>query len=269
MKLLTVAEAAAAALLIGFSSAASAQTDYYNTDAGRPIRMEDAFPVERHALELQLAPVRLERASGGAYRWEMEPEIAWGILPHTQVEIGFPVRYEEGSTGGGTAGLAGISLSALHNLNTETRIPAFAVAAEVTLPVGGFGADRTFATLKGIATRTFQFARFHANGQVTLGASPDTGDDVGEASRWMAGLAVDRTLPLRSLLVTADVFVEQPLVESADLGWTAEAGFRYQTSPKLNLDFGLGRTFAGDDQGWFLTFGFAHAFALRSLMGVR
>src|SRR5215213_2714705 len=40
---------------------AGAQTDYYNTDEGRPVRVEDAYPTERYAFELQLAPVRLER----------------------------------------------------------------------------------------------------------------------------------------------------------------------------------------------------------------
>ncbi|MBA2669021.1 MAG: hypothetical protein H0U67_01455, partial [Gemmatimonadetes bacterium] len=29
----------------------AAQTDYYNTDAGRPVRIEDAHPVERYAFE--------------------------------------------------------------------------------------------------------------------------------------------------------------------------------------------------------------------------
>jgi hypothetical protein len=254
-----------AVFLLCRAGAAHTQTDYYNTDEGRPIRIEDAFPVERHGFELQLAPLRLERESGGVYHWEVEPELAWGILPRTQVEVGFPVRFRDAS--GGTVGLAGISLSALHNLNTETRIPALAVAAGVTLPVGSLAPDRTYGSVKGIATRTFGFARFHANGQLTLGPDAEAGDDVGEASRWMAGLAVDRTLPLRSLLLTADVFAEQPLLEDAELGWTAEAGIRYQTSPQFNLDLGLGRGFSGQDQGWFVTLGFAQSFALRSLMG--
>lgn len=269
MKQIVRRAAACAALSLGAVSGVAAQTDYYNTDAGRPIRVEDAYPVERHAFELQMAPVRLERASGGTYHWELEPELAWGVLPRTQVELGFPVRYEQGAEGDGTVGLAGVAVSALHNLNTETRIPALALGASVTVPVGGFAPERSYASLKGIATKTFGFARFHANGEVTFGSSPDDGEDVGEASRWMAGLAVDRTLPLKSLLVTADVFAEQPLAEGAGLGWTAEAGLRYQTSPQFNLDFGVGRTFAGEEQGWFVTFGFARAFALRSLMGVR
>ena len=66
---LPTASLAVASLAIASLAArpAAAQTDYYNTDAGRPITIEDAYPVERRALELQLAPLRLERARGGTY----------------------------------------------------------------------------------------------------------------------------------------------------------------------------------------------------------
>ncbi|HEX6912394.1 MAG TPA: hypothetical protein VF142_18460 [Longimicrobium sp.] len=260
------ARAAVAAALTLIAAPAAAQTDYYNTDQGRPVRIEDAAPVERYAFELQLAPVRLERAGGGAYTWEVAPEIAYGILPRTQLEVGFPLALADGGEGEArTEGLAGIEIAALHNLNVETRtLPALAVAAEVHLPVGPLAPDETYTSLKGIATRTFSFVRVHVNGQYTFGPEAD---DAGEASRWMAGVAVDRTLPLRSLLLTADVFAEQPLDDGAELAWTAEAGFRYQTSPQFNIDAGIGRRFTGE-QGWFLTFGAAHAFALRSLLPI-
>ncbi len=211
--------------------------------------------------------------------------MAYGILPRTQVEVGFPISLVDAADGGGASGLAGIEVAALHNLNVETRtLPALAVAAEVLLPVGGLAPDQPYASLKGIATRTLPWARFHANAQYTFGAGPDESpdpipalaDDVvvaprqpeteTEGSRWMAGIAVDRTFPLRSLLVTADVFAEQPLDDGEELAWTAETGLRYQTSPQFNVDLGLGRRFAGGGQGWFFTFGASHAFAVRSLI---
>jgi hypothetical protein len=37
-----------------------AQTDFYNTSAGRPVRIEDAVPVEYRAVELNMAPLRLD-----------------------------------------------------------------------------------------------------------------------------------------------------------------------------------------------------------------
>jgi hypothetical protein len=264
----TRAATMAALAIVSVPAGAAAQTDYYNIDQGRPVRIEDAAPVERHAFELQLAPVRLERERGGAYTWEVAPELAYGILPRTQVEVAFPLAYED--AGGGSGGLAGIELAALHNLNVETRtLPALAVAAEVALPIGGLAPERTYASVKGIATRTLRWARLHANAQYTLGDDAGPGERVGDASRWMAGVAIDRAFPLRSLLVIGDVYAEQPLTDGAALGWTAEAGFRYQTSPQFNVDFGAGHRFSGDDRGWFLTFGAAHAFAVRGLLPIR
>ena len=256
--------AAAAALAAGLAAPAAAQTDYYNTDAGRPVRVEDAYPVERYAFELQLAPVRLERSDDGVYAWEVEPEVAYGILPGTHLEVGFPLAMVDAGTGARTEGLAGIHVSALHNLNVETSgLPAFAVGAAVRLPVGKLAPDETRASVKGIATRTWSFMRVHLNGEYTVGS--DAADE-GEDAEWMAGIAVDRVVPLRALLWTADVFVEQPLERNSDLRWTAEAGFRYQVSPQWNVDGGVGRVLAGGDEGWFATFGTAYAFAVRSLM---
>ncbi|MDQ3950355.1 MAG: hypothetical protein M3282_08405, partial [Gemmatimonadota bacterium] len=60
--------------LVAPAAPLAAQTDYYNTDAGRPVQIEDAYPVERRAFEIQAAPLRLERARGGVYHWGIEPE---------------------------------------------------------------------------------------------------------------------------------------------------------------------------------------------------
>ena len=258
--------AAGAAALAFWAAPAAGQTDYYNTDAARPVRVEDAYPTERYAFELQMAPLRLERGPGGVYTWEVAPEIAYGILPRTHLEVGFPVRFVDAGGEAEAGGLAGIEVAALHNLNVETTtLPAFAVAADVLLPVGGLAPERAYTSVKGIATRTFAFARFHANAQYTFGSDPGAGEEAGEASRWMAGLAVDRAFPLRALLATADVFAERPLGDG-DLAWTVEAGVRYQLSPQFNVDLGVGRRFTGGEEGWFFTFGTARAFGVRALV---
>ena len=248
-------------------AALAAQTDYYNTDAGRPVRVEDAYPVERYGFEAQVAPLRVHRSDTGVYHWEIEPELAWGLLPRTQLEIGLPLIARDAGDVGSEFTLGGIDVSVLHNLNVETSgLPAFAVAADVTLPVGASAPDRAYPSVKGIATRTFSLARVHLNGQYTFGSEPGMDTHIGEASRWMAGAAMDKTLPLRSMLLIADVFAEQPLHEAGSLRWTAEAGMRFQLNPFFALDAGVGRQFSGEDQGWFVTFGAARAFAVRSLM---
>jgi hypothetical protein len=257
---------------------AAAQTDYYNTDAGRPVLIEDAYPTERYAFELQLAPLRLERLGEGVYNWGVEPEIAYGILPRTHVEVGFPLSWIDAPGELGGFGPAGIDLSVLHNLNVETLgLPAFGVAAEAVLPVGKYAPDDPYVSLKGIATRTFTWARFHANARWTFGPEPETeigpggmiieNEAVEEPSRWMAGLAVDRALPLRSMLLIGNVYAERPIREDEEVEWNAGAGVRYQYSPRLALDAGIGRQLTGDE-AWFVTFGTAYAFAVRSLIPV-
>src|SRR5690606_17443525 len=245
---------------------AQAQTDYYNTDAGRPITVEDAYPIEQRALELQVAPLRLERINGGAYTWGIEPEIAVGLLPRTQLEVGFPLVYTDLGAGQHSTGLAGVEIAALHNLNVETTIPALAVGAEVLLPVGGLAADRAYPSVKGIATRTSSWARFHVNGQYTFGSRLTETEGGGahgpaELSQWMGGLAADRTFPLESLLVTAELVAWQPLVETLDVVWETAAGARYQLSPRVAVDGGAGYRFTGN-QGWFATFGAAMSVGL-------
>lgn len=253
----------AAFALVLVSPPAAAQTDYYNTDAGRPITVEDAYAIERRALEIQVAPLRLERSRGGIYSWSVEPEIAVGLLPRTQLEVGFPLVYTDLGAAGRSAGLAGIDVSMLHNLNVETSIPALAIAANLLIPAGALAPDRAYPSLKGIATRTFPWARFHVNGQYTFGdrlpsaAVASGSHGVAELSRWMGGLAVDRTFPLQSFLLTAELVARQPLVADEKVAWSTAAGTRYQLSPRVAADAGAGYRLTGDDKGWFATFGAA------------
>lgn len=269
-----------AAVIALTGSALAAQTDYYNTDAGRPVQVEDAYSTERYAFELKLAPVRLERGIGGVYNFGIEPEIAYGILPRTHIEIGLPLAYNDLGGGRSSSGVAGVELSAFHNLNTETRtLPALGLRADVLLPVGPLGPDNVFTSLKGIATRTFSFARFHVNGQYTFGTSPDEQSRVlpppdqaeaptseVEVSRWLIGAAVDKTFPLRAMLVTADFFARQSIEKVEDVDYNIGTGVRYQVNPRFNIDGGVGRRINGPGQGWFVTFGTAYAFAIRSLL---
>ena len=72
---------------------------------------------------------------------------------------------------------------------------------------------------------------------------------------------MDRTFPLRSLLVTAELVAREPYVrhgggDDTDLAWDTAAGARYQLSPRVALDGGAGYRLTGD-QGWFATFGAA------------
>ena len=248
-----------------------AQTDFYNTDRGRPVQVEDAYVTERYAMELKLAPLRLERERGGAYNWGVDPELAYGILPRTQVEIGLPLAYRELGPQH-QSGIAGLELSAMHNLNAETEgWPALGIRADVLAPVGNLAPSRAYASITGIATRTYRWARLHVNAKYTAGSVTDAtagAGDLGaaELSRWLIGGAIDKTFPLRSTLLTAEFYGRKPLSDGEAVEYNTGVGARYQLSPTLALDGGVGRRLNGDAPGWYVTFGSAYAFSLRSLL---
>ena len=262
-------------LSTGSVASVAAQTDFYNTDRGRPIQIEDAYVTERHAFELKLAPVRLERSNGGIYNLALEPEIAYGILPRTQIEVGFPIAFVEAGQQRNT-GLAGLDFSVMYNLNVETEtVPALGVRADLLAPVGSLAADHALASFTGMATRTTSWIRFHVNGQYTagpsapsaaVGASRVGGPAALEVSRWLVGGAIDKTYPLSALLITAEFYGSKPIEAGSRVEYTTGAGVRYQQSPTLALDAGAGRRLNGKSPAWFLTFGTAYAFGIRSLI---
>jgi hypothetical protein len=258
--------AAATGLILALAAApAHAQTDYFNTDAGRPLTIEDAYATERYALELQLAPLKIERGRGGVYSWTVEPEIAYGILPRTHVEIGLPVSYTDARSS--KVGIAGLELAMLHNLNAETSIPALAVAADVVFPVGSHSRDNAMVSIKGIATKTFPFARLHVNAQAWVAGnepqlSPDGSSGYAEEfPSWLAGVAIDKAYPLRSMLFGAEVFARKG-ESPRDAEWNAAAGMRKQLTPAFNMDIGIGKQLTGDEREWFVTIGLSRMFAL-------
>ena len=263
-----------AVVMLGFTALAAprlqAQTDYYNTDRGRPVQVEDAYVTERYAMELKLAPVRLERERGGVYNWGVDPEIAYGILPRTQVEIGLPLVHREVGAQH-QSGIAGLELSVMHNLNAETEgWPALALRANVLAPVGNLAPRRAYPSITGIATRTQRWGRVHLNATYTAGSSLDAASrqtDAGpaELSRWLIGGAIDKTYPLRSTLVTAELYGRQPMVAGGEVDYNTGVGVRHQLTPTLALDGGFGRRLNGEAQGWYVTFGSAYAFGVASL----
>jgi hypothetical protein len=253
--------------LFVLATSAGAQTDYYNTSSGRPLRVEDAVPLEYRGVELALAPLRFERSESRATRWSMSPQLALGVLPRTELHVELPIEYVD-TRGTSARGLAGIEVSMLHALNAETSIPALAIGIDMTLPAGPLGDDASYASLKAVATRTLPWARFHLNGAVTLGPSVGASErDIDgiaavDASRWWAGLAVDKTFPLRSLLISAEAYAEQSVANGADVEWNAGVGTRYQVTPRWALDSGVGRRLTGDDPEWYVTVGWAYALGI-------
>ncbi|MCU0616490.1 MAG: hypothetical protein MUD17_05285 [Gemmatimonadaceae bacterium] len=256
--------------LVLHPSRVTAQTDYFNTDGGRPLRIEDATAVEWRAIELQLAPFSLER-HGGRWQPSLEPELAFGILPRTHLSVGFPLQRLERAGTDALTGLGGVHLSLFHQLNVETRIPAFAVRSEVLLPAGPLGAGRAIPSVTGIATRTLSGlgpVRVHANATVTLGdalaandAAPD-GAEANEIPRWLAGVSIDRAFPVQYTLVAAELLAQRGLADGSAVTWHAGVGVRHQLTARFVVDAGVRRRLTSNDAPWSITVGSAMALSL-------
>jgi len=182
------------------SAPLAAQTEYYNLDAGRPTRIEDAIPTERYALELVLGGLRVDWLARGAQRWRTEPKVVYGVLPFTEIEVRVPVirAVSRNTSAPAATGVGGVAIGALHAFNLETnRLPAFALESEVQLPAGLFGAPATSYSLKALVTRTTHAARFHFNGSVgTYSVQPAAVADTSCPLSTLAGCANGKPIPV-------------------------------------------------------------------------
>ncbi|HKU62477.1 MAG TPA: hypothetical protein VJQ44_14725 [Gemmatimonadales bacterium] len=250
---------AAAALAIFGAAPLAAQVDFRNLDEGRPVRTEDALPVDHYGLELTL-PYTLE-AEDEVRLHLTTPELVYGLRPGGEIGVSLPIAALD-DIGGTTWAVAGARLFGLQTLAYERPgAPALALRADLILPVGGFAGDDPVLALKAIATRSWGPLRAHLNASVT-----PTSDEPGPAAEpeWSAGLAVDRTFFRSSVLLLGELgALEEPGADATEA--TVAAGARYQLTPTLVLDAGLRRRLgsAGPDLG--LTLGLSHAFSLAAL----
>lgn len=133
----------ATSLLVGVATIAllvpswlHAQTDYFNTDGGRPLRIQDANAVEWRAIELQFAPLLLERSGGGRWRPEIEPELAFGLLPRTVLSFGFPLVSVDRPVAPQPPSPALVQRQSVHGLSGLNRVSSTTFAPDVIGPGG-------------------------------------------------------------------------------------------------------------------------------------
>ena len=84
---------------------------------------------------------------------------------------------------------------------------------------------------------------------------------VEDIALWTAGVAVDRALATRSLLLMAELVADEGIARGAEVEWQAGTGVRWQAAPRWALDAGLAYRFT-DDTEWSLTFGTAYSFGI-------
>lgn len=263
---------AATALLVVFCASAEGQVTYRNTDMARPVRIEDAVAFARYALDLYLSPVAVTWRDG-EQGLAVTPGATYGLMSRTQIDLRIPVSVTSAGDSGET-GIGGVYLGVLRNLKTEGAVvPALAVRGSVLLPVGNAGPASAHPALTALATRTIAGTRIHFNAQYSFRDQPRTltREETTRTARagvvrWMTGVSIDRALPRRSLLLTAETYASQPLDETLDSQWTVGTGLRYQLSAGLTVDLGISTNFTGPDRVWSLTFGIGRVTAVRSLL---
>jgi hypothetical protein len=141
---------------------AEAQSSYRNLEAGRPVRVEDAVVTERYALDVDLFNLRYDELSDLRTRLLWEPEIAYGILPRTEIWLRLPVFYRE-RTSVPRGGLAGLGIGGMYQLNIESQfLPAAAIATELFKPAGPNALPLSYS-VKALLTRSFPSGRVHVN----------------------------------------------------------------------------------------------------------
>ncbi len=247
-------------------AAARAQGDYRNLDPGRPIAVEDAQPIEFRAMESQYGIPRFTRERRGQWIFSLEPEFKWGIFKDTQ--FGFSSEYVAAHEAGHTVVTQrDEQIHLLYNFNQETRtLPAFALRPELIVRSGGLGSQHEHCALKGIVSKTFGANRVHLNGSYTVGptARPGRGGEL--VNRYFYGAAYEHTLPLRFLVLLADVYARKP-IDHSRTEVVFDLGTRVQLTPTWVLDAGLSsgalRPSVGPDIGF--TFGLSHSFTFRWL----
>jgi hypothetical protein len=256
---------ALAVLAIGIPAAcdvASAQTDYRNLDGERPTFIADAYPIERWAFELSV-PWRFEHASAGTSTHILGPEISYGLFRNGQVGLSLPLASVD--QGFGTEwGLAGVHAFGLYNLTTESGSWwAMSVRMDLALPVGSNGGTATRAGAQFLATRSFGAQRIHVNLAGAFGEENDGG--VEALPDWSAGAAVDRTFIRESLLLIGEVYaLRHSAAEPTEA--IASLGARWQLSPTLVVDGGIGRRLSNAGPDVTVTLGLSHAFAISALL---
>ena len=234
--------------------------DHKNLDEGRPVRIEDAYPIAQHEISVETG-AGFALLSRGPARGVFPIEILYGALPNLQVGLG-SVLFTDPHDIDDRPKSGDLQASALYNFNQETLIlPAFAAKLSVTAPTGvdghGWGIE-----LKGIVTKSIDRLSFHFNGGYEFLTGSTRMEREGRYE-----LALGASYPIgapqftRATLV-GDVFAGQPATRGESTIVGIEAGLRYQLTPSIVWDVGLGTEFAGpaSRSAFFATTGLSFGF---------
>jgi len=234
--------------------------DHKNLDEGRPLRLDDAYAISTGEIAVEAgAGFTLQRR--GPNRGFFPIEVLYGAFPNFQIGLGTflstdPHEVDERPQSGD------VRFSALYNVNQETlSLPAFGVKLGLDAPTGidsrGFAVE-----LKGIVTKSFERLSIHFNGGYELFSDSRREERDGQYNLVLgASYPVGAPKFTRATLI-ADVFTEQSLHRGEPNVVGTELGLRYQLTPRIVWDIGVGTEFAGpgDRSRFFGVTGFSFGF---------
>jgi hypothetical protein len=234
--------------------------DHKNLDEGRPLRLEDAYAISTGEVALEAgAGFTLRRR--GTDRGFFPIEVLYGAFPNFQIGVGTTLSTDPRDIDEPTKS-GDVRVGALYNLNQETLVmPAFGVKVEVELPTGvdSKGVD---VEIKGIVTKSIDRLSLHFNAAYLFLTDPNRGEGDGRYELVLgASYPIGAPKYTRATLV-ADVFTEQSTHRGESNVVGTELGVRYQLTPSMVWDVGVGTEFAGpsDRSRFFLSAGLSWAF---------
>jgi hypothetical protein len=207
----------------------AAQEDFRSADLGRPILVEDAYPLKLYEWEFELG-MRGNLAEEGGLEGMAELKTGLFLNGQAGLEIEAGVEDQAGTVGG----IEAVRGHVLYSFSRETLgLPAFAARVDLATPgAGGLRNEDWSIGLKGIVTRSFGRVRMHVNGGYVAASVDDDGD------YWRLGLAFDYPIGLFSKAIMGDIYAELPVSAGRARVW-AEVGMRWQVSNVSVVDFGI------------------------------
>jgi hypothetical protein len=230
-------------------------------EPNRPLTMEDARPVSYRELSGS-ADYTYNVRKGGLNDDGPSFALLYGAL--RGLELGGSVAYltRPGRNAARGVSSGDIVLHALYGIRTESeQWPALAIRAGVEFPTG-LDSKGTDLHLAGLATRSFESFRVHANFLYTrLGAT----EPFEHTDRFEGILGFDTIVGphgLTNTLLVADVNVRSNPVRGGNVIVTAEAGVRQRIGSQTIFFFGAGSDVTGgqDRARLRLRAGLSHAY---------
>ncbi len=218
--------------------------DHSNLDEGRPLRVEDPYPIAYRELALEAGVgFSINRRSDDSFLSSVE--LLYGAYPNLQVGIGTNLSTEPDNE---QAKFGDIELEALYNFNQETlRIPALAVKLEFTIP-SGVDSPGISAKIKGLMTKSYGRLSTHINaGYQYLNGDRDGKRD--NRLEFILGASYPVGAPQYTrLTIIGDVFTDLSVQRDDSSIVGTEFGFRYQLTQRTVWDAGVGTEFAGESE---------------------